>query len=206
MSMVAGSDSSRSASLQISEIHVSSAEPTKLRVIVSVRMQLKRDKPIQLGDARSKGAERGLSIQFPHSIVDIGATLVVQVYRQHRLLSDEVLLKEEFPFQTLMEYCLGKSKSKVYAIFNQRGITIRMKLKPNSATLTLPDVESEPRLATLSRSSESRTINNYIYGGMGGSGGGGGLKISPQTMYISERLGRIGKIRRMHYSGRNARR
>ncbi|KAF7356057.1 ANK-REP-REGION domain-containing protein [Mycena venus] len=129
VSTVAGGDAGRGASLQISEIRFSSTESTKLRVIASVKRRSTRDKLRQLGEVRAKGAERELSIKIsPSSIIGDGEILVAQVYRRHRLLLDERLLKEEFSFQALLKYCSGESKSKVYEILNKRGITIRAKL------------------------------------------------------------------------------
>ncbi|KAJ7364163.1 hypothetical protein DFH08DRAFT_838482 [Mycena albidolilacea] len=129
VSTVAGGNARRGTTLQISEIRFSSTESTKLRVIASVKRRSTGDKLSQLGEVRAKGAERELSIKIsPSSIIGDGEILVAQVYRHHRLLLDERLLKEEFSFRALLKYCSGESKSKVYEILNKRGITIRAKL------------------------------------------------------------------------------
>ncbi|KAJ7870237.1 hypothetical protein B0H13DRAFT_2280653 [Mycena leptocephala] len=122
---------SRNSALQISEIRVSCTKPTKLRVLVSVKSALTKDKATLLHEAKSKAEERELAIHInPSSIDDSSRLLVLEVYRRHHWhRSDEQLLKKEFSFAALLQYCSGQSESRVYEIFRKDGIIVSAELK-----------------------------------------------------------------------------
>ncbi|KAJ7830975.1 ankyrin repeat-containing domain protein [Mycena leptocephala] len=122
---------SRNSALQISEIRVSCTKPTKLRVLVSVKTALTKDKATLLHEAKSKAEERELAIHInPSSIDDSSRLLVLEVYRRHHWhRSDEQLLKKEFSFEAFLQYCSGQSESRVYEIFRKDGIIVSAELK-----------------------------------------------------------------------------
>ncbi|KAJ7851183.1 hypothetical protein B0H13DRAFT_2674322 [Mycena leptocephala] len=122
---------SRNSALQISEIRVSCTKPTKLRVLMSVKTALTKDKATLLHEAESKAEERELAMHiYPSSIDDSSGLLVLQVYRRHHWpRPDEQLLKKEFSFATLLQYCSGQSESRVYEIFRKDGIIVSAELK-----------------------------------------------------------------------------
>ncbi|KAJ6458690.1 hypothetical protein DFH09DRAFT_1231906 [Mycena vulgaris] len=116
----------RSSIVHIAEIRVARARPTKLRVVLSVKIGATQDLPIRLREVASKGAKYEISVQVPSLLVmDEGKVLIVQVYQQHRWpRSDEQLLKEEWTFEALLKYCSGQSESKVYEILRQGNTSI----------------------------------------------------------------------------------
>ncbi|KAJ7830979.1 hypothetical protein B0H13DRAFT_2371693 [Mycena leptocephala] len=143
---------SRNSALQISEIRVSCTKPTKLRVLVSVKTASTKDKATLLHEVESKAEERELAMHiYPSSIDDSSGLLVLQVYRRHHWpRPDEQLLKKEFPFATLLQYCSGQSESRVYEICRKDGIIVSAELKArnelentDSSAPELPTVESD---------------------------------------------------------------
>jgi hypothetical protein len=93
---------------------------------------------------------------FPPRIDDSSRLLVLQVYRRHHWpRPDEQLLKKEFSFATLLQYCSGQSESRsetgdgvcripyscsvhsVYEIFRKDGIIVSAELKAVSEIIAV---------------------------------------------------------------------
>ncbi|KAJ7692540.1 ankyrin repeat-containing domain protein [Mycena rosella] len=153
-----GGIASESSTLEISEIRVSCAKPTKLRAVVSAKI-LSTDSARQIGEAESKEAELKLSIRVsPSSAVSNGKLFSILVYQQHRWWSDERLLKAEFSVETLLKHCTGQSESKLYEIFrdSKSNITLRAELLEvrNEPASLDPSAVQVPAGATKPKASE----------------------------------------------------